>query len=189
MKRLLVSVAAGLLGTGAARAGDAAPSPAAPSSAAAATAALSADKAAAAFGAREGIDAAAISPDGRHAIYVAPDGGRGTAAVVVDLEKGEAKQVQVADGKPMKLACCGWSMLYGMGFVDGTRVTYTRVAAFDADGGHAIALARPASGDALRPRQSDGGIIDWLRRTIWRSCCRSPRALPIATRTASARPC
>ena len=124
--------------------------------------------AAKAFGAREHIIDASISPDGTKVALVVPGPGQSTVVQVADLKTGAAKPVNYADGNPMKLTGCGWvsntrllCTLYGISDENyGRLLAYSRMIAMDADGNNMRALAALEKLQEYAA-QSDGYVIDW----------------------------
>lgn len=129
---------------------------------------MPAAEAAAAFGSRERILDASLSPDGTRLALVVPGPKQATVVQVVDLASGEAKAVNYADGDPMTLTNCGWvsnkrllCYLYGVSNVGGGPwIPYTRMIAMDADGTNATPLGAMEK-TQYRAQQSDGHVIDW----------------------------
>ncbi|MEO8374953.1 MAG: S9 family peptidase [Sphingomonas bacterium] len=129
-----------------------------------------AESLAAAFGARPGVQSPELSPDGWNLVYIAPGEGEVTVANVMDLADGSIKTITYANGKPLKLAHCGWSAadrivckLYGISTLDGVRMSWTRLVGLNADGTKTLALGRPIAFG--RPNQYDGEILDWMSGT------------------------
>ncbi len=75
----------------------------------AATPATAAIDAAAAFGAREGIEDIALSPDGKQIAFVAPGIGAGNGLFVIPVDKSSPpRRIAVASGAPETLRHCRW---------------------------------------------------------------------------------
>lgn len=135
---------------------------------AAAQSQMDAKAAAAAFGARERIIDASLSPDGTKVAIVAPGPGQSTVLQVLDLKANTSKPINYANGDPMTLSGCGWASnsrlacyLYGVTDENyGRYLPYSRLIAMDADGGNLTRL-----GAYERVQQyvslSDGAILDW----------------------------
>lgn len=129
---------------------------------------LDAKTAATAFGARERIIDASLSPDGSKVAIVSPGPKQSTVVQVLDLKTGAAKPVNYADGDPLTLRSCGWASeqrlvcrLYGVSNRNsGGYLAYQRLIAMDADGSNPTPLgARERFQDWAQ--QSDGYVIDW----------------------------
>ncbi len=126
-----------------------------------------ADKLAAAFGAREDVEQASLSPDGTKLAFIRPTGGQGAAIMTLDLTKPDAQPVGigVVDGKPERLSGCRWvgasrlmCTIYGIVRVDGEIAYSSRIIALDADGKRVKGMPMPRGfGVAL----SSGSIVDW----------------------------
>lgn len=130
--------------------------------------ALTDEQAAAAFGARERVTDASLSPDGDKVAIVAPGPGQSTVVQVLDIQGGTAKPVNFADGNPMTLQSCGWASndrllcrLYGVTDRNYDRLLpYRRLISMNADGSTPLSLGitdRQASYVSL----DDGFVIDW----------------------------
>jgi hypothetical protein len=108
------------------------------------------------FGARESVLDVSLSPSGNKLAYLAPGPGQSTHLYTVDLAAGGTPRLAgSADGKPERLADCGW--------VSDTRLACTvfavaedssigvigatRLIALDADGKNLKLLSRPTPPD------------------------------------------
>jgi dipeptidyl aminopeptidase/acylaminoacyl peptidase len=123
---------------------------------------------AAAFGARVGAFAPALSPDGKFLVYIAPGAGQMTIAVVINLADGAIKPITYADGKPLKLSFCGWAaadrlvcQLWGISKTDGIKLSWSRLVAVDADGTHSLPIGNNRKA-YYGIRQQDGEVLDWM---------------------------
>lgn len=119
------------------------------------------------FGAREEVTQISLAPDGKHLAFISPDGRRGSAVVIQDLNSGETSPIGLGDGARMTPQSCGWAAaarlvckFYGIGDFGGLRIPYTRHLSFDADGQNGVYLGRKST-DGERPNQFDGDVIDW----------------------------
>ncbi|OYU14367.1 MAG: S9 family peptidase [Alphaproteobacteria bacterium PA4] len=138
-------------------------------SATVATAALAADDAATRFGARQRIDQASLSPDGKTVAYVVPKGGRGSAVYTLSLAEG-AKPVQAmqASGDPDRIGSCRWVsnarlVCQAYGVVGDLEVLpFSRWIAVDANGGNMRSLGQKANAYTRGMMLSDGDVIDLL---------------------------
>lgn len=125
--------------------------------------------AAAVFGARPGIEHAALSPDGKSVAYVQPAGGQGAVLMVLPLTPdAKPRAVLSADGNPARLAGCEWiansrlaCTLYGMLRVP-KLLPFTRLVAVDATGGGLKMLSDRPSAFTRGFALGGGEIIDWL---------------------------
>ncbi|MDG5489599.1 S9 family peptidase [Sphingomonas sp. BGYR3] len=120
-----------------------------------------------AFGARERILDASLSPSGTRIALVSPGPGQSAVVQVMDLTTKETKPVNYADGKPLSLNSCGWASdtrlvctLYGVAESDGPLLGYQRLIAFDADGGNVTSLSAVERKQRYI-QQSDGYVLDW----------------------------
>lgn len=134
--------------------------------------ALSLEEASAIFGARETVDQASLSPDGKFLATVESNGARGSVVKVVDLSNPTAASVPilVSDGDPERIGWCRWSgvqrllcNIYGVVGVDATQIGYvTRLIAIDADGKRMQILRLPRkNGQSLGYRLFGGSVVDW----------------------------
>lgn len=119
------------------------------------------------FGAREGVQQVSLSPDGAHMAYIAPNGARGSMAVIVDLAAAKVTPIGLSDGAKVSPLNCGWASaarlvckFYGISYYGAQRVSFTRMIGFDANGGNSLYLGRKSK-DGERPNQFDGSVIDW----------------------------
>jgi dipeptidyl aminopeptidase/acylaminoacyl peptidase len=124
---------------------------------------------AAAFGAMETINTAAVSADGKKLVYTGPGTEASTIAVVVDLATGTATQVARGDGKPINITNCEFAAadrivctLYGLERSQGVLLPMNRTLSMDADGKNQLFLGQSDTLEQVGKRQGDGGVIDWL---------------------------
>lgn len=123
---------------------------------------------AAAFGVRESIAAADLSPDGRKVVYIEPGPGAISVAYVADVETGKAEPFFKAGGT-QSLRWCGFvtdtrliCRYSEMTRRDGILVPFGRLVAINSDGSQMKELGQQASWYDERIRQYDGNIVDWL---------------------------
>jgi dipeptidyl aminopeptidase/acylaminoacyl peptidase len=126
---------------------------------------------AAAFGAREAVDAPDLSPDASSIIYLTPGPGRKTAAVVGDLNSAQFHTMVSSDGDPESLtwchfagesrAVCRFGALVESQSI-GDLLGFSRLIAVDLNGANAKLLGQPESPHEFAMRQYDAQIIDWL---------------------------
>jgi hypothetical protein len=122
---------------------------------------------AAAFGSRESVINASLSPDGLKIVVVQPGPQQATMVQVTDLTTGEGKPIYLAKGDPFTVSSCAWASnarivcnLYGVSNRDGAYEGYSRLVAMNVDGTDAVPLgARERSQYAVQ--RSDGFVVDW----------------------------
>ncbi|HEY0111629.1 MAG TPA: S9 family peptidase [Allosphingosinicella sp.] len=127
-------------------------------------------QAAAAFGARERILDASLSPDGRQVAVIAPGPKRSTVLAIWDAASGAVKPISSADGEPLSLNWCGWVSVkrllcnyFGISDLEGARLPYYRLAAMDPDGASVLPLGvRDRIRSQIYMQQSDGSVVDWM---------------------------
>jgi len=130
---------------------------------------------AAAFGAREAVDAPDLSPDGSRVLYLTPGPGHSTVAVIGDLSSGQFSRVVGSDGEPESLQSCHYASTTRLvckfgglienknnAYLAGEMLGFSRLVALDATGGNPKLLGQAGSSYDAWIRQSDGEIIDWL---------------------------
>lgn len=133
---------------------------------------LSLDQAAAIFGARETVDQASLSPDGKLLATVESNGARGSIVKVVDLSNATSVSAPIlaSEGDPERLNWCRWSgaqrllcSIYGVVGLDNGMLTYvTRLVAIDADGKRMQIMRLPQrSAQAMGYTLFGGSVIDW----------------------------
>jgi dipeptidyl aminopeptidase/acylaminoacyl peptidase len=126
---------------------------------------------AAAFGAREGIMSASLSPDGQKVALIASSTGPSARLFVVDMAVTNAapKSILFASGKPDHLRSCRWSAndrlvcdVRGQVMVDSDRFGFSNVVAIDVDGKNMRLLSNRRGSDALTVDLRGGAVIDYL---------------------------
>lgn len=138
----------------------------------AAAAPLSIHDAAIAFGMREGVSQASLSPDGTKLATVEPLGARGTVLRVLDLADPASQPMDVltSSGDPERINWCRWAgtkrlmcMIYALTQVlDANLVPVTRLVAVDTDAKNLQMLKAPGrSGQSWGYNLYGGSIIDW----------------------------
>jgi dipeptidyl aminopeptidase/acylaminoacyl peptidase len=125
----------------------------------------------AAFGARESVLDIALSPSGRKVAFISP--GRGPATALYTVEVGstaDPKQALAADGKPQRIAGCGWvseerlicTIYMVMDDLEPGKVLgATRLVAVNADGSNLKLLSRRGRAYDLYMSFGGGEVIDW----------------------------
>ena len=141
----------------------------APVSATASAAPETAEQTAKAFGKREDVVGASISPDGKRIALIQSRSPRGAALTIVPLDGGAPKTILASDGMLDRLAGCDWSTAVRLVCTvelradDSSRaIGYSRMIALNADGGGVTQLSSRTSSSALAVTQNGGEIIDWL---------------------------
>lgn len=125
--------------------------------------------AAAAFGARESLQRASLSPDGSKVALIVAGPGRGGLLLIGDLVAGgEPKSILRTTGDPDELRDCDWSSATRLicsatitENVDGRRLTFGRLIALNADGSDLKMVSVRDSSSALGLMQNGGQLIDW----------------------------
>jgi dipeptidyl aminopeptidase/acylaminoacyl peptidase len=124
---------------------------------------------AAAFGARDGVRAMAVSPDGSKLVYVAPIKDRWSSVMLVDLASGADKPILVSNGAPEVLRWCNFAgndrlvcrftgnAHEGSGILLG----FSRLVSINLDGGDLKQLGQQGSFYDRGLRQFDGSVLDW----------------------------
>ncbi len=131
---------------------------------------------AAAFGARESVLSASLSPSGRQIAFISPGPGQATFLYTVDAAGGGTpRETLSADGKPERLERCGWVsetrlvctiyMIGASASADGRVVGMTRLVAIDTDGKNVKMLSRSVRPDDQYVSFGGGSVIDWLPDT------------------------
>lgn len=129
---------------------------------------------AAAFGAREAVDAPDLSPDGTSVVYLTPGPGRKTIAVVGNLDTGKFNTMVNSDGQPESLNWCNFAstsravcrfggLVKNPGHID--MLGFSRLVSLDLDGANAKLLGQPASSYELTIRSIDAVVVDWLAQS------------------------
>ena len=136
----------------------------------AATPAIAQIDAAAAFGAREGIEDIALSPDGKQIAFVAPGTGQSSALFVVPVDKSSPPhRVTGASGNPERLQYCYWvsntrllCSIYVIQKAAGYVVAASRLFAVDAAGGNIKLVSKRDNSNACYFATYGGGLVDLL---------------------------
>lgn len=127
---------------------------------------------AAAFGARQSIINADLSPDGTKIVYIAPIDGAGEVAVVADVNSGQALKFARMNGGAEALRWCNFvtntRLICNITSVNnrtGQLLGFTRLIAINSDGSDVKGLGQNDSFYDSRIRQFDAEVIDWLPGT------------------------
>lgn len=124
-----------------------------------------------AFGAREAVTSASLSPGGTRFAFLAPTTGQGNALYTAPVDGSTPpRRVIVASGDPERLRGCGWvseSRLVCSVYILrdgglGTTVSTSRLVAADHDGANVKLIARRQGENALYAAHYGGAVIDWL---------------------------
>lgn len=124
----------------------------------------------AAFGARESISSASLSPDGTKIAFVGPGKGQSTVLYVFDASKDKEPQaVTSASGDPERILGCLWSSndrlvctIGGYQEYNGEIYGFSNVVALNLDGKNVKVLSNKRSDNALWADFRGGAVIDYL---------------------------
>ena len=123
---------------------------------------------AAAFGAREAVVGAGLSPDGSSVLYLTPGPGPKTYAVISNLETGKSKTVVSTDGHPESLQWCNYSgpQRVVCSIVGNVKVVddlsgFRRLVSMTADGADGKLLGRPMNVHDAYLYSVDAAVLDW----------------------------
>ena len=123
---------------------------------------------AAAFGARDAVSAARLSPDGSSVMYITPGPGPKSLAVVSNLQTGKSSVMTSADGQPEILSWCNYSApdravcrVGGLIHLEDMVVGFQRLVATDVNGTNPKLLGQRDSIYDTQLRQTDAVILDW----------------------------
>lgn len=121
-----------------------------------------------AFGARDAVGAARLSPDGSSVMYITPGPGPKSFAVISNLQTGKSSVMTSADGQPERLYSCNYSAadravcsIGGLMERDGTLLGFQRLIAMNVDGADPKLIGQRGSHYDAGYRQYDGRILDW----------------------------
>jgi pimeloyl-ACP methyl ester carboxylesterase len=125
---------------------------------------------AAAFGARQGVSAMSLSPDGKAVAYIAPTLGPGSAVMTVDLAEGSKSHVAtVAGGKPERIRSCHWVSnerlvceVFGVVPSGDGVLPFTRLVAVDRVGANLKVLSTSSNEHTHGYLLNGGDVADWL---------------------------
>jgi dipeptidyl aminopeptidase/acylaminoacyl peptidase len=125
---------------------------------------------AAAFGARESIEAISLSPDGTKLALVVPGPGQGAFLAVRGVADDAVLQpIMRADGKQGRLRDCHWASnkrlvcsVYAVTEVGVRKVSYNRMFAVDIDGKKIVQLSMRQGFFTRGFSLGGGSVIDWL---------------------------
>ncbi len=136
---------------------------------ASATSAQSVEDAAKAFGSREAMGAAALSPDGTKIAFVGPSTGQGSFLYTLDTAVSTVPKIALkTSGNPERLYGCEWvsntrlaCLIGGLQARGEDIYGFSSVVALDADGRNLKLLSRRQEENALYSDFRGGGIIDY----------------------------
>lgn len=125
-----------------------------------------------AFGQREAVEGASLSPDGKKLAYITPLKGQGSVLMIVDLvpTPQTPKAILKLDGEPMRLGGCNWTgntrllcSAYASIQLEGDATYVTRMMAVDAAGGETkvLQVRKGGTGTRMGVALNGGGVIDW----------------------------
>lgn len=124
--------------------------------------------AAALFGAREVVQQASLSPDGKTVAFVAAGPGRTTMLLVGTPDTG-LKAVLKSSGSPDHLRRCQWATdtrlvcdLFLLAIGSRGPESFSRIVSLNSDGSGLKMMSADRARDALETMYSGGSIIDWL---------------------------
>ena len=125
---------------------------------------------AAAFGAREGVLSASLSPDGQKIALIASAAGQATRLFIVDTTAGAVpKSILLASGKPENLYGCKWAAtdrlvctVGGLTQFEGDIIGFSNLVSIDADGKNTRMLSNRRGSDALSIDTRGGTVVDYL---------------------------
>ncbi|MBS0503041.1 MAG: S9 family peptidase [Proteobacteria bacterium] len=123
-----------------------------------------------AFGARESVVSASLSPDGKTMAFLAPTAGKGNALFTVPVDgSAPPKRSMVASGEPELMQRCGWvandrllCTVVAPREESGFLLNASRLVAIDAGGGNFKMISERNTDNALYFNRYGGGIVDWL---------------------------
>lgn len=123
-----------------------------------------------AFGARESVTSAALSPDGRTMSFLAPMAGQGNALFTVPVDgSAQPRRVLVASGEPERLTRCDWVSndrlvcnVFTVRDEAGYKVGINRQVAVDAIGGNAKMVSQRDAENAWYFSGYGGSVLDLL---------------------------
>lgn len=123
-----------------------------------------------AFGARETVISASLSPDGQKIALIAAGSGRATRAYVLEAKEGaELKVAASTSGKPEYLRRCDWvsadrlaCQIFGTQRYGDDVYSFSNVFAVDAEGGNVKLLSQRRGQNALSYDFRGGEVIDLL---------------------------
>jgi dipeptidyl aminopeptidase/acylaminoacyl peptidase len=126
-----------------------------------------------AFGAREAVIEPDLSADGSSVVYITPTAGRGSAAVVGNLDAGKFVQMAGSSGNPDVLRWCKFvsssRSVCRITALDtkavGEVIGLSRLLALNTDGSDPKPLGQSESAYDAHLRQIDAGVVDWLNGT------------------------
>ena len=128
------------------------------------------DALAKAFGARETVISASISPDGQKIALISAGPGRTSRAYVLEAKEGaELTVAATTTGKPEYLSSCDWvatdrlaCQIYGESRYGDDVYGFSNIFAVDASGGNAKLLSQRRGQNALHADFRGGDIVDLL---------------------------
>lgn len=124
---------------------------------------------AAAFGAREGVRSASLSPDGSKIALIASGPQQTTKLFIVDTAGGAPRSILTASGKPERLQYCRWvaatrlvCRVYSLEEYSGDIIGGSTVIAIDSDGQNVRRLSTKRGANAIGYDTRGGSVIDYM---------------------------
>lgn len=123
-----------------------------------------------AFGAREAVTSASLSPDGKTMAFLAPTTKQGNALFTVPVDGSAAPaRALSASGDPERLSRCNWvandrlvCTVFTLRDESGYLVSISRQIAVDAGGGNVKMVSQRESENAWYFSTYGGSVVDWL---------------------------
>ncbi len=123
-----------------------------------------------AFGARESVSSASLSPDGKTMAFLAPTAGKGNALFTAPVDgSAPPKRSLVASGDPEMVSGCGWvssdrllCTVIAPREESGYLLNASRLVAIDASGANFKMLSQRNTDNALYFNRFGGSVVDWL---------------------------
>jgi dienelactone hydrolase len=122
-----------------------------------------------AFGSREFLRSADISPSGNKVLLLASAAGAGTIATVVDLATGAETRIAATSGRPDKLSWCGFAgedhvvcQFQANAYIGTDLAGFSRMFTIRTDGTQMKRLGQKESDRGAYAMQSDGALVDWM---------------------------
>jgi dipeptidyl aminopeptidase/acylaminoacyl peptidase len=124
----------------------------------------------AAFGAREAVGSASLSPNGDRIAFLAPGKGQGDTLFTAPVDGSTPpRPALLTDGNPERIRSCGWvsdarlvCRVSAKRALVGRVYTATRVIAVNSDGSDQKLLSRRTDPNARYFNLAGGGVVDWL---------------------------
>ena len=123
-----------------------------------------------AFGARESVQGAALSPDGRRMSFIAPTTAQGNALYTVAVDgDAQPQRALASSGDPERLRSCNWvsnsrlvCTVIAIRSAVGEVIGVSRMIAINADGSDMKLISQRDAANALYFSRFGGDVVDWL---------------------------